>query len=135
MGRRRLTLLCAIAALLIPGAATASAKQLTRYEIGGGLAGHSDKLTISTGGKADQTGDSGNHDFTVSARTLRALKRELRAAKFKTLKRSYKPKVTVFDGTTQRLTYRGRSVSIHTGAEIPKRLSTVLRRISRIMRH
>jgi hypothetical protein len=132
VARRLIPLIVVVGALV--GAASAEAKQLTRYETGGGLAGHYDKLTISTGGKADQTGDSGEHDFTLSAKTLRALKRELRAAKFKTLKRSYKPDVIVFDGTTQRITYRGRAVSIYTGAEIPKRLSTVLRRISRIMR-
>ena len=116
--------------------ATAGAKQLTRdRNPGGGIAGRYDKLVISTGGKADQTGDSGEHHFTVRAKQLRALKRELRAARFSTLKRRYKPKFQVFDGTVQAIRYRGKTVSVYLGAEgIPDRLSKVIRRLSRIMR-
>ena len=134
MGRRRLTILLASLAALL-GAASAEAKQLTRYDVGGGLAGRADRLIVATDGEAHQSGDAGNHHFTVSAKNLRALKRELKAAKFKTLKRQYKPKIQVFDGITQTIRYRGKAVSIYTGAEnLPDRLEKVLRRISRIMR-
>ena len=96
---RRLTVLITVLAALT-GAASAEAKQLTKYQVGGGLAGLYSELTIQTDGKANQTGDSGDHRFTVCAKRLRALKRALKAARFKTLKSSYKPKAQVFDGTT-----------------------------------
>jgi hypothetical protein len=134
MGRRRLTLLMTALAVLL-GTASAEAKQLTRYDVGGGLAGRFDRLVVATDGEAHQSGDSGEHHFTVSTKNLRGLKRELKAAKFKTLKRQYKPKFQVFDGITQTIRYRGKAVSIYSGAEnIPDRLEKVLRRISRIMR-
>ena len=133
MARRLIVVVIALAALT--GAASAEAKQLTRYEIGGGIAGRYDRLVIQTDGKASQTGDSAEREFTVSSKQLRALKRELKAAKFSTLKRQYKPKFQVFDGTIQAIRYRGKTVSIYTGAEnIPKRLSKVVRRISRLVR-
>jgi hypothetical protein len=131
---RRLILLLAVLAALT-GAASAEAKQLTRYEVGGGLAGRYDKLTIATNGEARQTGDSGDHHWTVSAKKLRGLKRALTAAHFKTLKRQYKPKAQVFDGTTSTVRYRGRSVSVYSGATLPDRLSKVLNRLGRIMRY
>jgi hypothetical protein len=134
MGRRRLTVaLTALAVLL--GTASAEAKQLTRYDVGGGIAGRHDRLIVATNGEATQTGDSGDHRFTVSAKNLRGLERELKAAKFKSLKRQYKPKFQVFDGITQTIRYRGKAVSIYSGADnIPTRLQKVMRRISRIMR-
>ena len=133
MARRLILLLAVLAALT--GAASAEAKQLTKYQVGGGLAGRFDELAIQTDGKAHQTGDSGDHRFTVSAKRLRSLKRALKAARFKTLKTSYKPEAQVFDGTTTVIRYRGRSVSVYSGAEIPKRLATVMNRLGRIMRY
>jgi hypothetical protein len=130
---RRLSFLVALVVCLA-APATAGAKQLTRYEVGGGIAGRYDRLIVATDGEAHQTGDSGEHDFTVSSKNLRALKRELKAAKFSTLKRRYKPEFQVFDGTVQSVRYRGKTVTVYTAAEIPKRLSKVLSRISRIMR-
>jgi hypothetical protein len=130
---RRLTLM-ALLAVLVPGAASAEAKQLTRYEVGGGIAGRFDRLVVATTGKADQTGDSGEHHWTVSSKRLRGLKRALKAAKFSTLKRSYRPKAIVFDGTVQSIRYRGKTVTVSSGAEIPKRLGTVIARLARIMK-
>jgi hypothetical protein len=128
-------LILAALALSLAAPATAGAKQLTRYDVGGGIAGRYDRLIVATDGKAHQTGDSGEHRFTVSSKQLRALKRELKAARFSSLKRQYKPKFQVFDGITQTIRYRGKAVSIYSGADnIPTRLSRVLRRISRILR-
>jgi hypothetical protein len=128
-------LILAALALSLAAPATAGAKQLTRYDVGGGIAGRYDRLIVATDGKAHQTGDSGEHRFTVSPKQLRTLKRELKAARFSSLKRQYKPKFQVFDGITQTIRYRGKAVSIYSGADnIPRRLSKVLSRISRIMR-
>jgi hypothetical protein len=131
---RRLTVLITVLAALT-GAASAEAKQLTKYQVGGGLAGRFDELTVQTDGRAKQTGDSGDHRFTVSSTRLRSLKRALKAARFKTLKSSYKPKGQVFDGTTTVIRYRGRSVSVYSGADIPKRLATAMSRLGRLMRY
>jgi hypothetical protein len=133
-GVRRAAILVAFV-ICLAAPATAGAKQLTRYDVGGGLAGRYDRLIVDGAGHAVQTGDSGDHRFTISSRQLRALKRELKAAKFRTLKRQYKPKFQVFDGTVQSVRYRGKAVSIYSGADnIPKRLSKVIRRLARLMR-
>ena len=55
----------------------------------------------------------------MPAKQLSALKRDLRAARFRTLKRRYQPALPVFDGTTQTVTYNGRSISVYSGADIP----------------
>jgi len=131
---RKLAVLVALLATFAT-AASADAKRLVRYDVGGGLAGTSDRLVIDTDGAAHQVGDrSGDQRFTVPAKQLRALKRELRAARFRSLKRRYQPELPVFDGITQTVRYNGRSVSIYSGADIPARLSRVIRRLGRIMR-
>ena len=58
-----------------------------------------DRLADPVAGRALELDTGVDHRFTVSSRQLRALKRELKAAKFRTLKRQYKPKFQVFDGT------------------------------------
>jgi hypothetical protein len=133
VARRLILLLTLLAALT--GAASAEAKPLTKYQVGGGLAGRYSELTLQTDGRALQTGDNGEHHFKVSAKRLRGLKSALKAAKFKTLKRSYAPDGQVFDGTTQVIHYRGKSVSVSSGAELPARLAKVINRLSRILRY
>ena len=117
--------------------ATADAKRLVRYDVGGGLAGRSDRLVIDGDRTARQTSGRRSDEakrFTVSSKQLRALKRELKAARFTSLKRRYEPDYVVNDGITQTVTYKGRSVSVSTGADYPARLHRVLRRLSRLMR-
>jgi hypothetical protein len=130
--RRRAALLCVLA--LLTGAASAEARQLTRYDVGGGIAGRADTLVITTGGSATQSGSSGDHEFKLSTRSLRALERDLRAARFSTLRRRYRPRTTVFDGIARSVRYRGKTVSVSTGARYPERLARVLERLARLMR-
>jgi hypothetical protein len=125
-----------LVALLATFATTASAeaKRLVRYDITGGIAGISERLVIDTDGTAVQTGRrSADQRFTVPAKQLRALKRELKAARFRSLKRRYEPAFRDFDGTTQTVRYNGRSVSVYSAADVPARLARVLRRLSRVM--
>jgi hypothetical protein len=70
----------------------------------------------------------------VRPRQLRALKRELRAARFRSLKRTYRPATPVFDGITQTVRYRGRAVTVTSGARIPARLTRVIARLARLLR-
>ena len=131
---RRLAVLLALVATFA-ATATAEARQLVRYDVGGGIGGRSDRLAIERDGSARQRGDAGSHDFMVSSKQLRALKRELKAARFGTLKRRYEPDHQVFDGITQVVRYGGRSVSVSSGAEPPARFRRVIRRLSRLMRY
>ena len=132
---RRLAALLAVLATFA-ATATAEARQLVRYDVGGGLAGLSGRLTVARDGPARQSGNrSGDdHRFTLSAKQLRGLRRDLRHARFSTLKRTYQPRYVVNDGVGESVTYKGRSVSVSTGAEYPARLHRLLRRLGRLMR-
>ena len=116
--------------------ATAEAKRLVRYDIGGGLAGDSERLLIARDGTARQSGNrsGADHRFMLSAKQLRGLRRDLKNARFSTLKRVYRPDYVVNDGIGQSVTYKGRSVSVSTGAKYPARLHRLLRRLGRLMR-
>ena len=124
----------ACAAALAP-AATAEATQLVRYNSGGGLAGRSMQLVISAGGTAVQKDmdESDDKRFKISLSQLHALKRELKAAKFSTLKRRYEPEQTVFDGTSTGVTYKGKTVTVTSGGNPPERLTKVLNRLGRLV--
>lgn len=132
---RRLAALLAVLATFA-ATATAEAKRLVRYDISGGLAGASERLLIARDGTARQSDSrSGDdHRFMLSAKQLRGLRRDLKAARFSTLKRSYQPDYVVNDGVTETVTYKGRSISVYTGAKFPVRLHRVLRRLGRLMR-
>ena len=126
-----LALLVAFLVLAVP--ASAQAKRLVRYDVTGGLAATSERLVVNTDGHARQTGRAGVHSFKLTATQLRGLKRDLKDARFKSLKRSYQPEFPVMDGQTQMVSYKGRSVSVATMANVPTRLSRVLRRLARLM--
>jgi hypothetical protein len=128
----RSTLLSVVLVLALAAPAGA-ATRLVRYDVGGGIAGVSERLVVDRDGSARQSGDT-TRRFTVSAAQLRRLKHELEAARFGSLKRSYRPEVPVSDGTTQSVRYKGFEVSVSTGADVPDRLARVLRRLSNLMR-
>jgi hypothetical protein len=133
--RYRLIVGLVCAAALAP-AATAEAAQLVRYGSGGGLAGRSVELVVSAGGTAVQTdrNEGDEKKFKISLSQLHALKRELKAANFPTLKRRYEPEQTVFDGTSTGVTYKGKTVVVTSGGNPPERLNKVLNRLARLMR-
>ena len=129
---RRLAVLLAFLVLAVP--ASADAKRLVRYDVTGGLAPTSESLVVNSDGHARQTGRAGARSFELTAKQLSGLKRDLKKARFTSLKRNYHPEFPVMDGQTQTVTYKGRSVSVSTMAKIPKRLSRVMRRLGRLMR-
>ena len=132
---RRLAALVAVLAGFA-ATATAEAKRLVRYDAGGGLAGISERLIVARDGtarrSASRSGD--DHRFMLSAKQLRGLRRDLKSARFSTLKRVYRPRYVVNDGIAQSVTYKGRSVTVSTGATYPARLQRLLRRLGRLMR-
>jgi len=125
--------LLAVVLVLALAAPAGAATRLVRYDVGGGIAGVSERLVVDRDGSARQSGDT-TRRFTVSAAQLRRLKHELEAARFGSLKRTYRPKVPVSDGITQSVRYKGFEVSVSTGADVPDRLAHVLRRLSNLMR-
>jgi hypothetical protein len=125
--------LLAVVLLLALAAPAGAATRLVRYDVGGGIAGISERLVVDRDGSARQSGDT-TRRFTVSAAQLRRLKHELEAARFGSLKRTYRPKVPVSDGITQSVRYKGFEVAVSTGADVPDRLARVLRRLSNLMR-
>jgi hypothetical protein len=115
--------------------ATAEAKRLVRYDVGGGFAGISERLIVAGDGAARHSVDRGDERrFKLSAKQLRGLRRDLKNARFSTLRRSYRPKHVVNDGIGQFVAYKGRSVSVSTGARYPARLHRVLERLASLMR-
>ena len=132
---RRLAALLAVLATFA-ATATAEAKRLVRYDIGGGVAGISERLIVARDGTARQSSNrrGGDDRFTLWATQLRGLRRDLKNARFSTLKRSYRPRHVVSDGIGQSVTYKGRTVSVSTGATYPARLGRLLRRLERILR-
>src|SRR3954454_18045978 len=125
--------LLAVVLVLALAAPAGAATRLVRYDVAGGIAGMSKRLVVDRDGAARQRGAT-TRRFKVSAAQLRALKRELEAAHFGSLKRSYRPDVPVFDGTTQSVRYKGIEVDVSTAADVPDRLARVLRRLSGLMR-
>jgi hypothetical protein len=128
---RRLAVLVAFLVLAVP--ASADAKRLVRYDVTGGLAPASERLVVNTNGHARQTGRAGVRSFTLTAKQLRGLKRDLKDARFKSLKRTYQPEFPVMDGQTHVVSYKGRSIAVYAEAKVPERLSRVLRRLARLM--
>lgn len=132
---RRLAAIVAVVAAFAT-TATAEAKVLVRYDVSGGLAGRSDHLVIEGDRQAKQTSSrGGSHHFKVSSKQQRALKRELKAAHFSSLRRVYRPDYVVNDGLAKTVTYKGHRVVVYTGADYPARLQTVIARLGRLMRY
>jgi hypothetical protein len=127
---RRAALLAVLATFA--ATATAEAKRLVRYDAGGGFAGTSERLIVAGDGAARHSANGGDERrFKVSAKQLRGLRRDLGNARFSTLRRRYRPTHVVNDGIGQS-GYRGRSVSVSTGARCPARLRRVLERLARL---
>ena len=128
----RRAVLLAIAAVLALAPA-AQARTLVRYSAVGGIAGTNHRLTVGSAGAAvvRDNGRPARH-FRLTDRQLRGLRHALRAAHFSTLEHRYAPAYPVLDGIWERVSYRGRTVSVETGADPPKRLQDLLNRLSRL---
>jgi hypothetical protein len=129
----RAVLLALVLSLALAAPAGASTR-LVRYDEFGGLAAITIHLYVNTDGSARQTGNHGNRRFQLTATQLRRLKRDLKAAHFETLKRSYRPDMPVLDGGTEQVAYKGHKVDVDTGADVPARLERLLRRLDSLVR-
>jgi hypothetical protein len=128
---RRLIALTVAGVLGLTG--LASAKTLVSYSRTGGLANIPLALTVKTGGKAfAKEGTSGDGSTaTLSDKRMQRLKRALRRSDFLNLDSSYVPRPgTVADGWTERVTYKGKTVTAATGGDIPPELQQLLNRLA-----
>jgi len=126
----RTLVLSALASLAL--ASPAAAKTLVSYSKTGGIAGINVSMTVSDGGSARVTGSrtGAAKRFSMSSRSLRALRRALKDARFSTLKRRYVSRYPVSDAITQTVRYAGRTVSVSDGGNPPERLRKLLSRLS-----
>lgn len=120
----------ALAASLVV-ASPATARTLVSYDKSGGIAGFRTAMSVSVGGMARVTSNHapGIERFRLGTSELRALKRELRDARFSTLRRIYDSKVPIADGIAETVRYAGFRVTVSTGGNPPARLRKVLTRL------
>ena len=126
--------LCAGCALVAPSPVAAGAKTLVSYELSGGIAGIRTSLSVTIGGSARITSNrtTGIERFKLTSSQLRALKRDLRDARFSTLRSLYDSKAPISDGINQTVRYAGYRVTVGMGGRPPARLRKVLDRLSRL---
>lgn len=131
---RGIAVVAVLACLAAAGPAVAGAKTLVSYEQSGGIAGIRTSLSVTVGGSARVTTNrsEGISRFKLTRSELHALKRELRAARFSTLRALYDSKTPISDGIAQTVRYAGRRVTVSTGGRPPARLRTVIDRLSRL---
>jgi hypothetical protein len=130
----RAALWSALASLALASPASAGPRTLVNYEQSGGIAGIQTALSVTVGGSARLTTSrvAGIKRFKLTTEQLRGLKRDLRAARFSTLRPLYDSKVPVADGISQTVRYAGYRVTVSTGGRPPARLRKVLMRLSRL---
>ena len=125
--------LCALPASLAL-ASPAAATTLVNYERSGGIAGIRTSLSVTALGSARITSSrtQGITRFKLSAAELRGLKRDLRNARFSTLRSLYDSKEPVADGISQTVSYARKRVTVAMGGRPPERLRKVLTRLERL---
>ncbi len=130
----RVVLGSALASLALASPAFAGPRTLVSYEQSGGIAGIQTSLSVTVGGSARLTTSRvpGITRFKLTLAQLRALKRDLRDARFSTLRTLYDSKEPIADGIAQTVRYAGYRVTVSTGGRPPDRLRRVLMRLSRL---
>jgi hypothetical protein len=130
----RAALLASLLASLVVASPAGAARTLVSYEQSGGIAGTRISLSVTIGGNARVTSSRvrGIKRFKLARDDLHALKRDLRDARFSTLRALYDTKMPVADGISQTVRYDGRRVTVSTGARPPLRLRTLLTRLARL---
>jgi hypothetical protein len=119
--------LALILTLLLAPAAQAS--RLVTYTRTGGIAGEHTELRINRDRVALLDDRRGHSEGRLGKKRYRALRNALRAAKFETLESSYEPQAVVSDGITETARFHGRTVSVSTGGDPPKRLERALAKL------
>jgi len=127
------SIFCALVASLAL-AGPAGAKTLVSYEQSGGISGAQTAMSVTKLGGVRVTSSRapGIRRFKLTPGELRGLKRDLRDARFETLRPIYDSKVPVADGIIQTVRYAGRRVTVSTGGRPPERLRKVLMRLARL---
>jgi hypothetical protein len=135
IGRHRSGLAGAAAVALAAGALAApadAARTRVAWDRSGGIAGITERLTVHADhtGRATLNGETVR--FFVTRREWSALGERLRAARFGMLERRYAPPARIPDGTSEVVRHRGRTVTVETGGDPPRRLELLLRHLARL---
>ena len=126
--RHGLRLLALGVGLALPSPAAAAT--LVTYARSGGIAGDTTALTVHKDRRAEREDQrTGTKHFRLSQSRYEALRHALIAARFSSLASSYRPPEVVNDGYTETVRFRGKTVSVSTGATPPKRLERVLAKL------
>jgi hypothetical protein len=118
----------ALAALALVAAAAAASdvaaqqQPLVVYTRTGGFIGVQDSMKVFRDGTVTST----NGAFRLTAKRLTALRTQLRAARFRTLRRRYEADYPIADGFVYGVTYTGRTVVVNEEGKAPVRLRRVL---------
>lgn len=122
-------LLAIVLLLALPG--TAGAATLVDYSRSGGIAGESTSLTVKRDRHAKLVDRDGERRFRLARKRYRALRADLRAARFATLEPEY-GSTMIADGIDVSVTFDGHTVVVHSDGDPPKRLTRVLERLYRL---
>ena len=117
------------------GSSGGSSGTFLEYQRTGGIAGFSDHLVISDGGRANLTRKvvgTGSYEFTVDGDTMKELQSRLDKAGFSKLRDEYRPSQPVSDDFEYVITYKGKTVRT-SGAAIPESLRPVLELLGQIV--
>ena len=132
-GRHRARLAGAAAvALALAAPAGAAGKPQVAWTISGGIAVTTAGLTVYADHHARADVDGERARFHLTDREWSTLRARLRAARFGTLAPRYAPAQRVPDGTSETVRHRGRTVTVETGGDPPRRLVRLLRHLSRL---
>ena len=107
-------------AVVAPQAASAPSPVLASFRQTGGFVGVERRVVVRRSGAVTA---ENVHVSTLSRAQLTALRNALEAARWRTLKSGYAPKVHVSDGFLYAITYAGRTIRIDQGATLPRRLA------------
>jgi hypothetical protein len=125
----------ALAAAALSAPAGASVRRHVQWETGGGIGGGTGTaLAVYTDrtGRAEEGGATAR--FELTRREWSALRERLRAARFGTLARRYAPTPRILDSTYDIVRHRGRTVTVWTGGDPPRRLVRLIRHLARLHR-
>jgi hypothetical protein len=130
----RVLAVAVLLASLVLASPAGAAKTLVTYEQSGGIAGIQTSMSVTELGSARVTSSrsAGIKRFKLTASELRALKRDLRDARFSTLRSIYDSKSPVADGIAQTVSYARHRVTVSTGGRPPERLRRLLTRLGRL---
>jgi len=121
-----------IIALAAPAAAQAGQTVIAWETAGGFIGGQGPALHILKDRTIRATDSEGTDEARITRREMTRLRDRIRAARFKSLKATYKPDVVAPDSGYQSVRRNGHTVTVFDGADAPRRLERLLSNLARL---